>query len=199
MKEGSEPTVPRPASERAAGLIGLFCPDPAGFGVVTAVSAASVPAPDRQLLDHRGHMTVTMERLHGCAVELRVIAERHDADAGHDRYAREILLVRPDGVVVQYGIVRIDLSSMDSATAAAIRERSAPLGRILLGAGLLCDVQRVELLRVEPANHLRDLVGDVSPLHGRVAEIAIAGRTVIELLEIAVPPPAPDARSGTRR
>lgn len=189
-------TAERPAADaadaraRAARLVGLFCRDPSAFGVLTAVPAAAVPEADRRLLDHRGHMTVTMERLHGCAVDLRVVAERAAGEGADDRYAREILLLRPDGAIVQYGIVRIDLATIDPASADAIRKRSAPLGRILLRAGLLCDVQRVELLRVEPGPHLRDLLGDVRLLHGRVAEIAVDGRPLIELLEIAVQPPA---------
>jgi len=179
------------AVARAGRLVDLFCEPRGSFGTFEAVPAAAVPEPDRQLLDHRSHMTVTMERHHGCTVDLRVVAERHPAGAGGDSYAREILLVRPDGVVVQCGIVRIDLATLDAETAAAIRGRAAPLGRILVAAGLLCEVQRVALLRIEAGPHLGRWVGRQRRLHGRVAEIVVDGRPAIELLEIVVPPAMP--------
>ncbi|MFM7244381.1 MAG: hypothetical protein ACKO40_09445 [Planctomycetaceae bacterium] len=182
------------AIARARGIGDLFCPSPSSFGSIEAVPAATVPEPDRQLLHHRSHMTVTMERHHGCAVELRVVAERQPDRDGADFYAREILLVRPDGAVVQYGIMRIDLAALDRETAAAIRGRVAPLGRILVAAGLLCEVQNVALLRIHAGPHLRRIVGAGDSLYGRVAEIAVDGSPTIELLEIVVPaavPPLP--------
>jgi len=178
------------AAARAGALVDLFCEGGRDFGSIEVVAPAAVPEPDRHLLDHHSHMTVAMERHHGCAVELRVVSERGHAGPAADAYAREILLVRPDGAVVQHGIVRIDLGVLDRESAAAIRRHAAPLGRILMAAGLLCEVHHVELLRIEPGPHLRRLVGNATRLHGRVAEISVAGRPAIELLEIVVSPPA---------
>ncbi|MFM7206562.1 MAG: hypothetical protein ACKO4T_07845 [Planctomycetaceae bacterium] len=182
------------AVARAQGLIAEFCSEPAAFGTLAAVAAGDVPAPDRELLDHHGHMTVTMERHHRCAVSLAVVAERGGGDG--ERYAREIMLARPDGIVVQYGIVRIDLSVLDAGTAAAIRGRNLPLGRILIAAGVYCAVQRVRLLRIEPCSHLQALFGHDGRLHGRVAEIAVGGGPAIELLEVVVPALAPGRGAG---
>jgi len=155
------------------------------FATLSSVAAPDVPEPFRTLLDHPSHMTVVMERFHGAAVELRVVAE---ADPGDGRYAREILLAVPgtDGGsprVVQHGIVRIDLGAVDVATAGRIRRREDPLGRILLAAGVLCDVQDVALLRIEPGPHLRRLTSG-RETYGRVASITVDGRPAIELLEI---------------
>jgi chorismate-pyruvate lyase len=180
------------AVARAGRLVDLFCEPRRSFGTIEAVPSAAVAEPDRHLLDHHSHMTVTMERHHGCDVDLRVVAERHPAGAAADAYAREILLVRPDGVVVQCGIVRIDLAALDRETAEAVRGRAAPLGRILVAAGLLCEVQKVALLRIEPGPHLRRWVGQARHLHGRVAEISVDGKPAIELLEIVVPPAVSD-------
>lgn len=172
---------------RASDLVRLFHEPAESFGTWQAVSADDVPEPSRSLLDHRSHMTVAMERHHGGPVTLRVVAERPVAD-GADRYAREILLARPDGLVVQHGIVRIDLSAVDPAAAAAIRSRSAPLGRILLAAGQLCDVHDVRLMRIEPGPDLVGLLGGgPGPAYGRVARIDVAGRPAIELLEVVAP------------
>lgn len=170
--------------ERARGLARDFCGSDADFGTLAAVEPDAVPQHDRHLLDHHGHMTVAMDRLHGGAVTLRVIAERHP---GGGRYAREILLVGRDGRIVQYGIVRIDLGAVPRVVEAAIRDRRQPLGRILVDAGLLCDVQDVSLLRIEPGPHLAGIVGPHPLLHGRVAEIRVDGLSAVELLEVVVP------------
>lgn len=169
------------AAARATALVGLFVADPADFGTLAAVPADRVPEPFRSLLDHTSHMTVAMERHHGGPVSLRVVAE--SAGPG-DSYAREILLDGPRGGVVQHGIVRIDLAAVDATTAARIRRRETPLGRILVEAGALCEVGDVRLLEVAPGPHLAGLVGP-RPTFGRVATISIAGRPAIELLEIA--------------
>jgi chorismate-pyruvate lyase len=136
-------------------------------------------------------MTVAMERRHGGPVGLRVVGER-SADAcgaAGNWYAREILLVGPHGSVVQHGIVRIDLDAVGPAVAAAIRAGRIPLGRILLAAGLLLEVQRVALLAVEPGPHLRALLGGATgSVYGRVAEIVVNGRPAVELLEIVATP-----------
>ena len=106
---------------------------------------------------------------------------------------------RGDGRVVQHGIVRIDLSLLPPKTASAIRAESAPLGRILLAAGLLCDVHAEQLLRIIVGPGLAGLfkaaVG--TETYGRVATIGLYNRPVIELLEISAPVSGSDrAASG---
>ena len=173
--------VDRDAVARAQELVGLFVASPPEFGGITAVTADRVPEPYRSLLDHPSHMTVAMERHHRAPVALRVVAESSGPGSA---YAREILLSRPGGGVVQHGIVRIDLAAVDAEAAARIRAHSAPLGRILVEAGALCEVGDVRLLGIVPGPHLAGLIGPHATF-GRVASIAIAGRPAIELLEIA--------------
>ena len=198
---------------RATSLVHLFC-NSAEFGLLQSVTPDQVPEPARTLLDHRSHMTVAMERFYGGDVRLRVVARANDPvapAARDDWYAREILLENADGTIVQHGIVRIDLSHLDAATAAAIREARRPLGRILIEAGMLREVHGVRLLQVAPGPHLRELLcgGDVGvaavePLYGRVATIELDGRPAVELLEIVVPhrsrqPLSPAVSSGGNR
>ena len=174
---------------RAADLVSLFHAPPEAFGSWEAVTPADVPGPARGLLDHRSHMTVAMERHHGCRVALQVVAERPGDD--DSPYAREILLTRPDGLVVQHGIVRIDLRAVDPHAAAAILARSAPLGRILVETGRLCDVHDVRLLRIVPGPGLIRMLGGATKVaYGRVARIDVGGRPAIELLEVVAPPAA---------
>lgn len=172
---------------RALDLVHVFHESTAGFGEPMAVAPETVPHPSRDLLDHTSHMTVTMERFHGGPVSLAVI-DRKDCPDG--RYAREIMLRRPDGRVVQHGIVRIDLERLTPATTAEIRGEAAPLGRILLEAGLLMEVHDVRLLRIVAGPHLASLFGVATGAEtfGRVARIDLDGQPAIELLEIAAPP-----------
>jgi len=191
----SEPD-PRDPVVRATTLVHLFC-SPADFGVVRGVSPEQVPEPVRSLLDHRSHMTVAMERFYGGDVRLRVVASAKNQSAalpGDDWYAREILLETESGTIVQHGIVRIDLTNLDPATAAAVRAARRPLGRILIEAGMLREVHGVKLLHIVPGPHLRELLcskasglAAVDSLYGRVATIELDGRPAVELLEIVVP------------
>jgi chorismate-pyruvate lyase len=178
-----------PAVTRALDLLRVFHAADESFADVRPAKAADVPEPFRTLLDHASHMTVAMERHHGGPVSLRVV-QVADGDPDGRGYAREILLARGDGMVVQYGIVRLDFSAIDAATAAAIRVAEVPLGRLLIKAGLLREVHDVSLVEVTPGPGLGRLFGRevCQPTYGRVAEISIAGRPAIELLEVAAPP-----------
>ncbi len=176
-------------ASRADALLRIFYPASGEFARVRRVEAAEIPAPFRGLLDHASHMTVAMERHHGGPVSLQVVQVAPGTADGRG-YVREILLVRGDGMVVQYGIVRLDLSAVDAATAAAIRTAEVPLGRLLIEAGLLREVHDVRLLEVTPGAALCRLFGRevCRTTYGRVAEISLAGRPAIELLEVAAPP-----------
>jgi chorismate-pyruvate lyase len=181
----SESPVARGPS-RCRELVKLFHSPLEDFGTVAPVTAAQMPLPARELLDHTSHMTVTMERFHGGPVSLEVVRRTECADG---RYAREILLRRGDGRVVQHGIVRIDLPRLAADVAADIRSEAKPLGRILIAADLLCDVRDVELLKIAAGQKLADLlhVNPGTEVFGRVALISMDGRPIIDLLEIVVP------------
>jgi len=183
--------------ERAGCLVRLFCPAVEDFATLTAIAPDTVPAPYRGLLDHTNHMTVVMEQFYGEPPHLQVVARWLPAAGGRgDWYAREILLLSAAGKVWQQGIVRIDLDQIDPATAALIRAARLPLGRVLINAGLLREVQQVGLLKVVPGPHLAALFGGGEPgavpaesraTYGRVAEISLGGVPAVELLEIVAP------------
>jgi len=194
-------TAATDAPSRAAALVSLFCTPVDAFARFAGVDPAAVPEPSRGLLDHTSHMTVVMERFHRQLLGLRVVARRDEPGDLHAWYAREILLVTAAGTPVQHGIVRIDLRQVGADTAARIRAAAEPLGRVLIEAGLLREVRRVQLLRVEPGPRLAAVTGMAGErgtvMYGRVADIALAGKAepAVELLEIVVPPvhaaPAP--------
>jgi hypothetical protein len=186
-------TAATDALSRAAALVSLFCTPVDAFARFRAVAPDLVPEPCRGLLDHTSHMTVVMERFHGQLLHLRVVARRDEPGDLHAWYAREILLVTATGTPVQHGIVRIDLRQVGADTAARIRAAAEPLGRVLIEAGLLREVRRVQLLRVQPGPRLLAVTGmdgdRGAVTYGRVADIALAGKAepAVELLEIVVP------------
>lgn len=168
------------ATVRAHRLIAVFFPDPGQFGEVVEVGPHDVPQPQRQLLDHRSHMTVTMEAFVGGQVSLRVLGEWSERVPGGPGqpgfYAREIELLSSSGEPVQYGIVRVDLAAVSSVPRERILAGSAPLGRVLIEAGTLRDVHDVSLVRIAAGPRLASRIG-VEPgctLYGRVATISLA-------------------------
>lgn len=168
------------AAVRANWLISMFFPDPRRFGEVRQVEPQEVPEPLRKLLDHRSHMTVTMEAFVGSPVGLRVLGERREpAGAEPDSrelYTREIELIGPAGEPVQYGIVSVDLAAVPPLARERILAGSAPLGRVLIEAGTLRDVRDVSLVRITAGPEFARRIG-VEPgrvLHGRVAAISLA-------------------------
>jgi chorismate-pyruvate lyase len=137
----------------------------------------------RQLLDHRCHMTVTIEDWIQGAVAVAVLRERTGETAGRGVYAREILLSGAfNGEVraLQYGIVRIDLATVPEQVAEAIRAGTIPMGRILIAADVHRDIQDVALVSVTAARGLAAACGlpEGSRLPGRVATILLgSGQT----------------------
>lgn len=174
------------AVSRAESLISLFHSQDENFAELREVDAGRVPEPYAGLLAHNSHMTVAMERYHGGPVHLTVVAEGavEPAGANAGSYAREILLSRADGTVVQYGVVRIDLSPLPEASREAILSKGEPLGRILIASGVHREVQAVQLLELTPGPAFAELMQAQQPTYGRVAEIRLNGRPAVELLEV---------------
>lgn len=201
------------ARKRALALISRFR-QPDEVGCLREVAGALVPMPFRELLDHRSHMTVAMERSHGSPVTLEVVAVADQGEAAKVpcpfSYAREILLRCPTvnealfpfgplqppevGTVVQYGVVGIALERLPPPIAAEVCRGKRPLGRILIEAGLHREVRDVRLLELQPGPHVTSLfAGTASQLlpttYGRVATIDVMGQPVLRLLEVVGVPP----------
>lgn len=172
-------------------LVSLFFDEAGGMGTIETVDRTVLPAVAQRLLNHQHHMTVTVERHHGCSVDLEVLREHFTEES----YSREILLRRStDRVVALYGIVRLRLGALRKSVAARILEKQTPLGRVLIEQKVLRRVQLLELLRIAPGPRLTGLFppcpenGGDPVCFGRTAMIHVSDRPAIELLEI-VPPP----------
>lgn len=172
-------------------LLDEFYGEPIGYSQLGHFEeVTSVPEPYAGLLDHHKHMTVTVEKFYGQPVDVHV----HRCARTGDWYAREITLVTSRSRrIVQYGIVRLDTSKLESEVWQQIESQSIPLGRVLIEHQVMREVVLHGLWRVRVGPSLAGLmhlrIGDV--LYGRTALIYCDGAPAIELLEIVATVPLP--------
>ncbi len=156
------------------------------LGLILPVGESDLPGDYLTLLAHSGHMTITLEAWHQSLVDVRVEGEVREPN----RYARHSLLSRrTDGRVVQSGIMRIDLTGLPAEVRREIEVGETPLGRILIRAELLREVELLALWRIKMGPQLaRELGYDPgTTTYGRSARILVEGRPAVELLEIVRP------------
>lgn len=172
-------------------LTEIFPDDPPLIRCAEHVPKNSLPTLYRDLLAHDAHMTVAMERQHGCAVDVKVLEQRLDGAL----YCRKILLLKTGTEeVVQFGIVRFHLQYVTDAVRADILSGETPLGRILIQQNVLRHVDLGALLRITPGESLLRYFGSDSAndgsadvLYGRLATIFCDQKSAVDLLEISAP------------
>ena len=152
----------------------------------TLLHASALPEPYRGLLAHTEHMTVTMEAFYGAPVDVRVL----NADRLGDFYHRRIILtLHGTDRVVQYGLVRIDLTLCSPPVRSAILSQKTPLGRILIEHNVLRRIEPTAFLRVDPGPTLTQALrlAKPTPLYGRTGVIFCDDRPAIAVLEVPAP------------
>jgi hypothetical protein len=168
----------------ASDLYGLFGQEPPDL---RPIDPGGVPQPYARLLAHEDHMTVTLERHHGGAVEL-VVLDQCRADP---LYARKILLLERHGRAVQFGIMQFDFRHCGAGVRDAILGRSTPLGRILIENGVLRRISTHQLLEIVPDDEIRRHFGLSAAwpgrVYGRLATIFCNEEPAVNLLEIVAP------------
>ncbi|HZZ72198.1 MAG TPA: hypothetical protein VFE24_08085 [Pirellulales bacterium] len=176
----------RPVRPDLQTLIHLFYADGERLGQFTEMTSEQLPATARSLLAHEKHMTVTVEAFHHSPVDVEVL----ETNVTPRHYARKILLRRQsDGGVVQFGIMRIDLSVLNEKTRREIESEKTPLGRVLIQNQVLREIHLDSLWKIEPGSDLQELFG-ISPaqtVYGRTALIDCNGHPAVELIEIVTP------------
>ncbi len=152
------------------------------------VPSTLTPQPYKRLLVHNHHMTVTMEDYHGAPVAVRVLERKQDGDI----YSRKILLLK-EGTdqVVQFGIVRFDLSYVTPAVRDEILAAQTPLGRILIQHNVLRHIDLGAVLRLQVGPELADYFRCEPDTwtYGRLATIFCNLKPAVDLLEIPAPLP----------
>jgi chorismate-pyruvate lyase len=166
-------------------LVDLFYPHPDELGRFEEIDRSEVPEPYRSLLAHHAHMTVTVEKFHGCLVDVEVL--RTLTNSTH--YSRVIRLRRQsDRTVVMFGLVRLNRQFLGETVFGEIESQQEPLGRILIRHNVLRNVKLLSLWKITPGPEL--LAGVEMPeldlCYGRTALIYCNGVPAVELLEITV-------------
>src|SRR5262249_2589859 len=152
----------------------------------TLIHASALPEPYRGLLAHTDHMTVTMEALYGSPVDVRVLKSERLGDFYHRRI---VLTIQSTGRVVQYGLVRIDLSLCSPPVPSGILLQDPPLGRILIEHNVLRRIEPTAFLRIDPGPTLTQALqlAKPEPLYGRTGVIFCDDRPAIAVLEVPAP------------
>ncbi len=165
-------------------LTGLFSNDDGLIALAEHVPSSQTPEPYKQLLVHEEHMTVTMEAFHRSSVSVKILDRIQDDLI----YARKILLTAySTGKVVQFGIVRFDLSYVTKSVRREILSGKTPLGRILINHNVLRHIDLGAILRISPGPELQRVFGDGSITYGRLATIFCNQQPAVDLLEVSVP------------
>jgi len=131
-------------------------------------------------------MTVTMEKFHGCSVNVVVLNTSLEGNI----YKREILLTREDNdAPVQYGIVRFDFQYITQPVRDELIAGKIPLGRVLINHNVLRHIDHGPILEVTLgatlAKQLQAAPGATT--YGRMATIFCNGHPALDLLEVSVP------------
>lgn len=150
------------------------------------IPSSITPEPYKTMLVHNHHMTVEMEKYHGCSVDVRVL----DSHLAGDEYARKILLLKHGTeTVVQFGIVRFHLNYVTSDVRDEIIAGHTPLGRILINHNVLRHIDLGAILEItagpELAKDLQMPVGSIT--YGRLATIFCNRQPAVDLFEVSAP------------
>lgn len=175
------------------GLYSIFG-DPVGeIPHARFVRPEEVPEPEKSLLAHDHHMTVTMEKYHGGPVSLGILKSVRE---GENWYARKIVLKREDRVVM-FGIMRFNFEWCDEDVRERIIEAKTPLGRILIENEVLRRISTHALMKIRPNEEMRktfamgpdavDADGHPRVVYGRLATIFCNEEPAVDLLEVAAP------------
>ena len=167
-------------------LLGLFGPADDVVARAEVIPAHEVPPPYHDLLVHEHHMTVTVEAHHGDLVNVWILERWYSGDF----YARKILLaLQKTHKVVQFGVVRVDLSVCSPPVREEILGGRTPFGRILIKHNVLRRIEPTAYLRLVPGREMMSFFGldQPRPVYGRLARIHYNGQPAVELLEVVAP------------
>lgn len=156
------------------------------FARAEHIPSVTTPEPYKTMLVHDHHMTVEMEKYHNCTVDVRVLSKKLDGDI----YSREILLVKHGTqTVVQYGIVRFNLSYVTADVRNEILGEQTPLGRILINHNVLRHIDLGAILELTAGPRLAEIfkMPEHGVTYGRLATIFCNRRPAVDLLEVSAP------------
>jgi len=148
----------------------------------SALPASALPQPYRRLLAHCDHMTVTVERFHGDAVDVQVLHAEREGSV----YRRRILLrLSKSRRVVQFGMVEVDLGCLPADAAEEILNQGKPLGRVLIEHDVLRIIEPVGFFRTSWPQAWSETA--TTETYGRLGIIWSGGKEAVRVAEILTP------------
>jgi hypothetical protein len=155
----------------------------------TPIEGAAMPEPYRSLLVHERDMTPTLEEAYGSRIDLRVL--KYSLREGV--FSRQIVLTAADGLIVEFGAIKIYLDRFPPAAAAQVIEMKQPLGAILRTEGVVHASHPAGYFEVRSDAVIDAALGLDGPrtLYGRRNELLDGfGGTLARVIEILPPNPA---------
>ncbi|QDU37629.1 hypothetical protein Mal4_19440 [Maioricimonas rarisocia] len=169
-------------------LTSPFPDGPQLFERAEHIAASTTPEPYKQMLVHEHHMTVTMEKFHGCSVDVKILERAYDKDV----YCRKIILTKEGtDVPVQFGIVRFNFEYVTDAVRKEIEQGDTPLGRVLINYNVLRHIDLNAILKVTAGPGLAGYLNmpEGATTYGRIATIFCNHQPAVDLLEVSAPLP----------
>ncbi len=168
--------------EELAALCAGFFDDLLWLADCESIAAEQMPQAVRRLLVHNAHMTGKLKEHYDQPVALRVLDHREDAEA----YRRKIMLTVDEGRrVVEFGLVRMDLSALDPSAKDVVLSRQTPLGEIFERFEVLTKVEPRWYVRFPSDSPVVQYLGSGTKVaYGRLGLIHCNGEPAVELLEV---------------
>jgi chorismate-pyruvate lyase len=169
---------PKDLLQEAFSRHGLGAPE------LTLVSAEEIPEPFHTLLVHDADMTSTLKRFHGDSLVLKRL-HVEEIDGELDREV--VLCTESKGRPVEYGVIRIALTSFDPAARESILAGVIPLGQILDDFAVSYVSRPSEYFRIQNLPYLEKELEDpgVSERYGRINSLTSpSGELLAEVIEI---------------
>jgi hypothetical protein len=160
---------------------------PDQFPSIKVIDPGLIPDPQRHLLVHDSDMTTTLERFHGGVIELKVLR----CWWSELSLLRQVVLVLSDTQKpVEFGAIRIDLTSIHDRPRQVILENRIPFGAILKQYLIDHECHPAAFLAVEPDDLMIRALQMKEPavLYGRCNTLLSPhGRMLAEVVEILPP------------
>jgi chorismate-pyruvate lyase len=179
---------PKDLLQEAFSRHGLGAPE------LTLVSATEIPEPYHGLLVHDADMTSTLKRFHGDSLVLKRL-HVEEIDGGLNREV--VLCTEGKGRPVEYGVIRIMLTSFEAAARESILAGVIPLGQILDDFDVSYVSRPREYFHILNLPYLEKELEDsgVSQRYGRINSLTTpTGELLAEVIEILPSSPF-DSRS----
>ncbi|CAM2010453.1 hypothetical protein APED_27580 [Acanthopleuribacter pedis] len=153
---------------------------------MVAIDGQAMPQPYRDLLVHEGDMTLRLQDHYQTEIHLRALSVVRE----QERLLRKVLLTRPDGLLVEFGVIRIFLDVFTDEVRPWVESCRYPLGGLLARFNVPRRSELQGFFRIRSDAALEDVLGleRTTDLYGRLNRLVTTDhQTIAEVVEILPP------------